>query len=72
MSQSGESHFQREDRDLLVSIDTKLNTLIQSNTDHEIRIRRLELWSAMAIGAIALIQFIGFGYILQHLGGVKL
>lgn len=52
-----EAHFNREDRDLLVSIDTKLTTLIASNGDHETRIRRLEMWGAIAIGVSYALQF---------------
>ena len=51
-----ESHFQREDRDLLIAIDTKLTTLMQSNNDHETRLRRLELWGGIAIGGAYALQ----------------
>lgn len=51
------SHFERGDRDLLVSIDTKLTALITSNGDHETRIRRLEMWGFIAVGTLYAIQF---------------
>jgi hypothetical protein len=47
-------------RDLNDSTSTKV-------LDHEMRLRRLELWGAMAIGALTLIQFVGFGYLLTLL-----
>ena len=52
-----ESHFKREDRDLLISIDTKLTTLITTSSDHETRIRRLEMWGAISIGLAYAMQF---------------
>ena len=52
-----ESHFKREDRDLLISIDTKLTTLITTSSDHETRIRRLEMWGAISIGLAYMMQF---------------
>jgi hypothetical protein len=52
-----ESHFTRNDRDLLVAIDTKLELMIKSNSDHEMRIRRLELWGAISIGLAYALQF---------------
>ena len=52
-----ENHFERADRDLLVSIDTKLTALITSNSDHETRLRRLEMWGGIAIGLLYALQF---------------
>lgn len=50
-------HFNRNDRDLLVRIDEKLELIIKSNGDHETRIRRLEMWGAISIGLAYALQF---------------
>lgn len=47
----------RIDHDLLVRMDEKLNTLITKSGDYEIRIRRLEMWGAIAIGLCYALQF---------------
>lgn len=47
----------RVDHDLLVRMDEKLNLLITKNGDHETRIRRIEMWGAMAIGISYALQF---------------
>jgi hypothetical protein len=62
------NHFSREDRDLLVELrtevagirvdikDLKDGTTIKL-TDHEMRLRRLELWGGIAIGLSFALQF---------------
>jgi len=71
-------NFNQPDRDLLIELKTEVRALrsdikelkdvtTDKSTDHEIRIRRLEQWGAMAIGALTLVQFIGFGYLLTLL-----
>jgi len=43
-----------QDHDLLIRLDEKVNTLIKKvdvlTNDHEMRLRRLERWGAIAIG----------------------
>jgi hypothetical protein len=57
------------DHDLLIqlderlrSIDRKLDAHLSDNgevvKDHELRLRRLELWGAMSIGALAILQLV--------------
>lgn len=62
------NHFNREDRDLLVELRTKIED-IQTDikeikdgtstklTDHELRIRRLEMWGSIGIGLSMALQF---------------
>lgn len=52
-----DEHFNIGDRDLLIRIDEKLEILIKKGDDHELRIRRLELWGAIAIGVLYALQF---------------
>lgn len=40
----------QSDHDLLIRVDEKLTILLQQKGDHETRIRRLELWGAIAMG----------------------
>ena len=40
----------QSDHDLLIRIDEKLELFIKDGKDHEIRLRRLEMWGAVAIG----------------------
>ena len=47
----------RFDHDLLVRIDEKLTLLLSSHRDHEVRLRRLEMWGAIAIGLSYALQF---------------
>ena len=73
-----ESHFQQNDRELLVRLDEKLAALLAKiegmserlaslesskasitvQQDHELRIRRLEVWGSLAIGGLAVLEFI--------------
>ena len=50
------------DHDLLLRMDTKLNSLIDMNgkhyEDHEKRIRRMERWFFGALGAMGLAQIL--------------
>jgi hypothetical protein len=66
------------DHDLLIKLGEQIKQVridikeLSENTsakvlDHELRLRRLELWGAMAIGGLSLIQFLGFGYLLTIL-----
>lgn len=66
------------DHDLLIQLHEQIKQVridikdLGDNTsakvyDHEQRLRRLEMWGAMAIGALTLIQFVGFGYLLTLL-----
>lgn len=48
---------QQSDHDLLIRVDEKLTILLAQKGDHETRIRRLELWGAIAIGALYMFQF---------------
>lgn len=70
-----ETHFTEKDRATLTTVEVKLDRAIQdiaslTNSfatkedvkDHELRIRRLELWGAIAIGGMYAIQFY-FNYI---------
>ena len=54
------------DHDLLIRIDQKLEILIvnqeREKQDHELRIRRLEMWGAIAIGLSYALQFF-FNYL---------
>lgn len=63
-----ENHFSREDRDLLVELRTEMTGIradikdLKDGTsttlsDHETRIRRLELWGFTAIGILAALEF---------------
>lgn len=65
----------KSDHDLLIELKAEVRSLreaIQSLTnthqatikDHEDRLRRLETWGAMAIGALALLQF-AFKFIIK-------
>lgn len=45
------------DHDLLVRIDEKINLLLTDNKDHELRIRKLEFWGAIAVGLSYALQF---------------
>ncbi len=51
----------QSDHDLLIRIDTNLTNLItqqkNNHTDHELRIRRLEMWGGIALGLSYAIQF---------------
>lgn len=69
---------QTTDHDLLIQLHEQIKQVridikdLNDNTsakvlDHEQRIRRLEMWGAMAISALTLIQFVGFGYLLNLL-----
>ena len=62
-----ESHFKREDRDLLIELKTNMGNLLSEiksmkedgitvQKDHELRIRKLESWGAMAIGALFILE----------------
>ncbi len=62
-----DSHFKREDRDLLIKIQTTVDFLLQEiksikedgltvQKDHELRIRKLESWGAMAMGALFILE----------------
>ena len=64
-----EEHFSRSDRDMLVTLHAEMKGLradvaemkngVQVKlADHEMRIRRVEWWGALAIGALTLAQFI--------------
>lgn len=66
------------DHDLLIQLHEQIkqvrsdikdlnDTTAAKVLDHELRLRRLELWGAMAIGGLTLIQFVGFGYLLTLL-----
>ena len=61
-------HFSREDRDLLITMHEQIKNIradihelkegtASKLTDHEARLRRLELWSAIAIGVLYALQF---------------
>jgi hypothetical protein len=49
-----------EDHDLLIRLDEKVEALIKSvaglTDDHETRIRRIERWGAIAVGALYMIE----------------
>lgn len=45
------------DHDLLVRMDEKLNLLVKSKDDHELRLRRVEMWGFVAIGISYALQF---------------
>lgn len=45
------------DHDLLVRMDEKLNFLVAKNSDHEMRLRRLEMWGGIALGLSYALQF---------------
>ncbi len=47
----------QSDHDLLIRVDTKLTILLAQKGDHEIRIRRLEFWGAIAIGVLYAFEF---------------
>lgn len=51
----------QSDHDLLIRVDEKLTILINQNhattKDHELRIRRLEMWGGIAIGLGYALQF---------------
>jgi hypothetical protein len=49
-----------EDHDLLTGMNTKLDAVLASLKDHESRIRRLETYCYMVLGAIGLIKLIGY------------
>ncbi len=55
-----EPHETQTDHDLLIRLDEKLGALIQKvdglTDDHESRIRRLERWGAIAVGALYAIE----------------
>lgn len=61
MNESEHIKQAQSDHDLLTRIDEKLNMLITNqgitNTDHEVRLRRLEMWGAVAIGLMYALQF---------------
>ena len=46
----------RNDHDLLIRIDEKLELLIKTNSDQEARIRRLEMWGLIAVGFLYAVQ----------------
>lgn len=48
---------QQSDHDLLIRVDEKLSILLNERKDHETRIRRLELWGAIALGISYALQF---------------
>ena len=69
---------QNNDHDLLIRLDEKVDSLSKklddhfNNTetqvkDHESRIRFLERYAWGAIGILAFVELIGFGYIIQLL-----
>ena len=45
-----ENIFTKEDHDLLIRIDEKLEIAIKRAADHESRLRRLETWGAIVVG----------------------
>lgn len=51
----------QSDHDLLIRVDEKLTLLLNEsnskNKDFELRIRRLELWGAIALGISYALQF---------------
>lgn len=47
----------QSDHDLLIRVDEKLTILLAQKGDHETRIRRLELWGAIALGISYALQF---------------
>jgi hypothetical protein len=47
----------QSDHDLLIRIDEKLELFIKDKKDHEIRLRRLEMWGAIAVGLSYATQF---------------
>lgn len=62
------NHFNREDRDLLVELRTEVVAIradikeikegtTTKLTDHELRIRRLEMWGSIGIGLSIALQF---------------
>lgn len=40
------------DHDLLIEINTKLTILLSNTKDHEVRIRRLEMWGFISVGIL--------------------
>lgn len=57
------------DHDLLIRIDEKLEIALRSGKDHEVRIRRLELWGALFVGGLYVINTalgLYIMYISQH------
>lgn len=52
----------QSDHDLLIRVDEKLNILLSAKSDHEVRLRRIELWGATAVGFSYALQFY-FNYI---------
>lgn len=57
-----ENNLNQSDHDLLVRMDEKLNLAISNGKDHELRIRRIEMWGAIAVGFSYALQFY-FNYI---------
>ena len=47
----------QSDHDLLIRIDEKLELFIKDKKDHELRLRRIEQWGAIAIGMSYALQF---------------
>lgn len=45
------------DHDLLIRVDEKLTILLAQKGDHEVRLRRLEMWGGIALGLCYALQF---------------
>lgn len=52
-----EEQVHQSDHDLLIRVDEKLTILLAQKGDHETRIRRLELWGAIAMGVSYSLSF---------------
>ena len=46
----------------------KMDDYDEFKQDHERRVRKLETWAWTAIGALALIELVGFAYIMRMFG----
>lgn len=48
--------------------ETTIRTITDEQGDHEKRLRKLETWAWTAIGALALIELVGFAYFIRLFG----
>ena len=48
----------QEDHDMLITIDEKFDAVVKTMADHEKRVRRVEQWLFIALGAGAILQLV--------------
>lgn len=56
MPEKTDKELLQETHDSVIRIEEQITTIVKSQTDHEKRLRVLERWGAMALGALALFE----------------